>query len=210
MSPLPEAFAGHSPQIAMEAGGAGKPGEVAFVARDACKTVTAEPPMSPLPEAFAGRSPQPAMEAGGAGKPGEAALVKPHEPAPRGLRWPLTAACDGGGRGCWSLGAGQRSLSPGFTPKTAHGGIQRRYRPVTPVCQTLRLRDLDKCFHRGPEPPGLRRSPTEVRSDGGKCQPDRVETGGECRGLEPPDAMQLVRALGGLRHGHRQGLRLPW
>ena len=31
MSPLPEAFAGHSPQPAMEAGGAGKPGEAAFV-----------------------------------------------------------------------------------------------------------------------------------------------------------------------------------
>jgi hypothetical protein len=31
MSPLPEAFAGRSPQPAMEAGGAGKPGEAAFV-----------------------------------------------------------------------------------------------------------------------------------------------------------------------------------
>ena len=31
MSPLLEAFAGHSPQPAMEAGGAGKPGEDAFV-----------------------------------------------------------------------------------------------------------------------------------------------------------------------------------
>ena len=31
MSPLPEALAGRSPQPAMEAGGAGKPGEVAFL-----------------------------------------------------------------------------------------------------------------------------------------------------------------------------------
>ena len=31
MSPLPEAFAGRSPQPAMEAGRAGKPGEAAFV-----------------------------------------------------------------------------------------------------------------------------------------------------------------------------------
>jgi hypothetical protein len=31
MSSLPEAFAGRSPQPAMEAGGAGKPGEVAFL-----------------------------------------------------------------------------------------------------------------------------------------------------------------------------------
>ena len=31
MSPLPEAFAGHSPQPAMEVGGAGKLGEAAFV-----------------------------------------------------------------------------------------------------------------------------------------------------------------------------------
>ena len=31
MSPLPEAFAGRSPQLTMEAGRAGKPGEAAFV-----------------------------------------------------------------------------------------------------------------------------------------------------------------------------------
>ena len=31
MSPLPVAVAGHSPQPAMEAGGAGKPGEAAFI-----------------------------------------------------------------------------------------------------------------------------------------------------------------------------------
>ena len=31
MSPLPEAFAGRSSQPATEVGGAGKPGEVAFV-----------------------------------------------------------------------------------------------------------------------------------------------------------------------------------
>ena len=31
MSPLPEAFAGHSPPPAMEVGGAGKQGEVAFL-----------------------------------------------------------------------------------------------------------------------------------------------------------------------------------
>ncbi|CAL8350261.1 unnamed protein product [Boreogadus saida] len=78
-------------------------------------------------------------------------------------------------------------------------GSGRRYRPVIPVCQTLRLRDLDKCFHQGTEPPGLCRSPTEVRADGGKHRPDRVETGGACRGLEPPDATELVRALGVLR-----------
>ena len=87
---------------------------------------------------------------------------------------------------------------------STQSGIQRRYRPVTPVCQTLRLRDLDKCFHRDHELPGLRRSPTEVRSDGGKHRPDRVETGGACRGLGPPDATELVRELGVLRHGHRK------
>ena len=64
MSPLPEAFAGRSPQPVIEAGGSGKPGKVAFlkvmkgwaqsiirgvltaclyVARDAFETVTAEP-----------------------------------------------------------------------------------------------------------------------------------------------------------------------
>ena len=31
MSPLPEAYAGRSPQPAMEVGGAGKQGEVAFL-----------------------------------------------------------------------------------------------------------------------------------------------------------------------------------
>ncbi|CAL8350245.1 unnamed protein product [Boreogadus saida] len=49
--------------------------------------------------------------------------------------------------------------------------------------------------------------PTEVRADGGKHRPDRVETGGACCGLKPLDATELVRALGGLRHGHRKAKR---
>ncbi|CAL8254467.1 unnamed protein product [Boreogadus saida] len=74
-----------------------------------------------------------------------------------------------------------------------------RYRPV---CQTLRLRDLDECFHLGSELPGLRRSPTEVWSDGGKHRPDRVETGGRCHGNKPPDSMQLLSEPAG-RGGSR-------
>ncbi|CAL8283952.1 unnamed protein product [Boreogadus saida] len=93
------------------------------------------------------------------------------------------------------FGSGAVAAEPRLHSKDGtQSGVQRRYRPVTPLCQTLRLPDLDKCFHRGPELPGLRRSPTEVRSDGGKHRPDRVETGGACRGLEPPDATELVRA----------------
>jgi hypothetical protein len=62
------------------------------------------------------------------------------------------------------FGSGAAVAEPRLHSKdSTQSGIQRRYRPVTPV-----------------------------------------ETGGACRGLEPPDAMQLVRALGGLRHGHRK------
>ncbi|CAL8388388.1 unnamed protein product [Boreogadus saida] len=64
MSPLPEAFAGHSPLPAMEADGA-------VGARGA-----GHRPMSPLSEALAGRSLPAAMEVGEAGKQGEVAFLK--------------------------------------------------------------------------------------------------------------------------------------
>ncbi|CAL8339529.1 unnamed protein product [Boreogadus saida] len=57
MSPLPEDFAGRSPQPAMEAGGAGKPTEAAFVKPHE-------------PAALGLRWPLASLEAGGAGNPG--------------------------------------------------------------------------------------------------------------------------------------------